>query len=77
MPQAKSLDAFKAKLQPEKWEPIFAISNERKFSFRTLYAIASAFSGGAPVRLFLGGIWRAVLTEINWLKQKINKLFSN
>jgi phosphatidylglycerol lysyltransferase len=65
------LDAFKAKLQPERWEPVFAISNERSFSFRTLYAIASAFSGGAPVRLFLGGIWRAVLTEINWLKQKI------
>jgi phosphatidylglycerol lysyltransferase len=71
------LDAFKAKLQPERWEPVFAISNEKSFSFRTLYAIASAFSGGAPVRLFLGGIWRAVLTEINWLKQKLNKLFSN
>ncbi len=67
------LDAFKAKLQPEHWEPVFAISNERSFSFRTLYAIASAFSGGAPVRLFLGGIWRAVLTEIKWLKQKINR----
>ncbi len=65
------LDAFKAKLRPERWEPVFAISNEPQFSVRTLYAIASAFSGGAPVRLFLGGIRRAVLTEIKWLKQKI------
>lgn len=71
------LDAFKAKLQPERWEPVFAISNERSFSFRTLYAIASAFSGGAPVRLFLGGIRRAVWTEIKWLKQKINRKFLN
>jgi phosphatidylglycerol lysyltransferase len=70
------LDAFKAKLRPERWEPVFAISNEKKFSLRTLYAIASAFSGGAPARLFLGGIWRAVLTEINWLKRKMSRRIS-
>ena len=64
------LDAFKAKLQPEHWEPVFAISNEPRFSLRTLYAIASAFSGNAPVRMFIGGLSRAVLTEIKWLKQR-------
>lgn len=70
------LDAFKAKLQPERWEPIFAVSNERRLSIRTLYAIASAFSGNAPVRLFLAGLWRALLTEIKWLRQSvIKKLF--
>ncbi|MEZ5346568.1 MAG: DUF2156 domain-containing protein [Pyrinomonadaceae bacterium] len=67
------LDAFKAKLQPEKWEPVFAISNEPRFSFRTLYAIASAFSGNAPVRLFAGGILRAIITEIDWLRQKVER----
>lgn len=65
------LDAFKAKLRPERWEPVFAISNERRFSVRTLYAIASAFSGGAPAKMFLGGVWRAFLTEIKWVKQKL------
>lgn len=65
------LDAFKTKLQPERWEPIFAISNESRFSFRTIYAIASAFSKNKPIRLILGGIWRALITEINWLKQKL------
>lgn len=70
------LDAFKAKLQPEKWEPVFAISNERRLSFRTLYAIASAFSGNAPVRLVLGGLWRALVTEIKWVRQSINKKLS-
>jgi len=67
------LDAFKAKLQPAAWEPVFAIYNERQISPRLLYAIASVFSGNKPVRLVLRGLWRAVLTEIKWLKRKINK----
>ena len=67
----EGLDNFKAKLQPESWEPVFAISNEPKISFKTIYAIASAFSGNAPIRLFLGGLWRAFSTEMRWLKQRI------
>lgn len=67
------LDAFKAKLRPETWEPVFAISNDRKITPKTLYAIASAFSGNAPVRLFIGGLFKAVATEIKWLKQKMKK----
>lgn len=66
------LDAFKAKLQPERWEPVFAIYNEPQLSFRMLYAIASVFSGNKPIRLFIGGLWRALMTEIKWLKQKIS-----
>jgi phosphatidylglycerol lysyltransferase len=70
------LDAFKAKLQPEKWEPVFAISNEPRISPRTLYAIASAFSENAPVSLVLNGLGRAVKTEIKWLRQSVSaKLF--
>lgn len=69
------LDAFKAKLQPERWEPVFAISNEPRLSFKTLYAIASAFSGNAPVRLFLGGLWRALKTEMKWFQARVAKLF--
>ena len=71
------LDAFKAKLQPESWEPIFAVSNEPQISLKTLYAIASAFSGNAPIRLFLGGIWRAFKTEIKWMKENFRKLFTD
>ncbi len=67
------LDAFKAKLQPERWEPVFAISNEPQFSLGTLYAILSAFSGNAPFRLVFGGLWRAFLTEIRLQTQKINR----
>ena len=64
------LDAFKAKLQPERWEPIFAVANESKISPRTIYAIASVFSGNHPFRLLFGGLWRALKTEIKWLKEK-------
>lgn len=67
------LDAFKSKLRPENWEPVFAISNEPKFSPGTLYAILYAFSGKAPFRLVLGGLWRAFATEIKWLRQKVKK----
>jgi len=70
------LDAFKAKLQPERWEPVFAIYNRPQISPRLLYAIASVFSGNKPVRLVLGGSWRAVLTEIKWLRQWIDKKLS-
>ncbi len=43
------LDAFKSKFQPEYWEPIYAISRERRFSPRSLYAIAGAFTTEAPI----------------------------
>jgi phosphatidylglycerol lysyltransferase len=69
----EGLDAFKAKLQPESWEPIFAVSNEPRISPRTLYAIAAAFSGNAPVKLVLGGLGRAISTEIKWLRQSVVK----
>lgn len=67
------LDHFKAKLCPDAWEPVFAISNEPRVSLKTLYAIAAAFSGNAPFKLISGGLWRAVKTEIKWLKKKIDK----
>ena len=71
------LDAFKAKLQPERWEPVFAIYNRPNISPRALYAIASVFSGNKPVRLLIGGLWRAVMTEIKWLRRWFNKKFRN
>lgn len=64
------LDAFKAKLRPDRWEPVFALSNEPRVSFRTLYAIVAAFSGNAPFRMLSGGIVKAVATELRWLQQR-------
>lgn len=71
------LDAFKAKLQPEKWEPVFAISNEPSMSLKTLYAILSAFSENSPVKLVAAGLGKALMTEIKWLRQKVSKKLPN
>jgi len=38
------LDAFKAKFQPDGWEPIFAISSQSHFTPGVLMAIVRAFS---------------------------------
>lgn len=68
------LDAFKAKLRPQIWEPIFAVSNEPSVSFRAMYAIASAFSGCAPGRLVAGGLGRAIAVEIRRGAARLKKL---
>jgi phosphatidylglycerol lysyltransferase len=58
------LDAFKAKFNPESWEPIYGIAEGPRFPPRALYAIAGAFSGGAPIRLVARSLLRAVVREI-------------
>jgi phosphatidylglycerol lysyltransferase len=58
------LDAYKAKFRPESWEPIYALSNEPRTSPRTLYAIASAFSDGAPVRTIARALGSAVAYDL-------------
>jgi phosphatidylglycerol lysyltransferase len=65
------LDAFKAKLKPERWEPVFAVSNEPRVSFRTLYAIAGAFSGNATARMVVGGLGKAAASEFRWIRGRI------
>jgi phosphatidylglycerol lysyltransferase len=66
------LDAFKAKLGPERWEPVFAVVNEPQVHLRTLYAIAGAFSGNAPFRLLFGAVGKAAATEMRWLKARLS-----
>ena len=58
------LDSFKAKFNPDHWEPIYAISEGRPFPPRALYAIAGAFSGGNPVKLVAVALLRAVRAEV-------------
>jgi len=59
------LDSFKAKFNPEHWEPIFAISEGRRFPPRALYAIAGAFSGGNPAKLVAVALLRALREELS------------
>ena len=64
------LDRFKSKFQPEAWEPIYAISNEPAFSFKTLYAVSAAFSDGHPLSSLGRAMVRAISQEISWLFAK-------
>jgi phosphatidylglycerol lysyltransferase len=63
----EGLEAFKSKLQPHGWEPIYAISSEPRFSPGTLYALASAFSGQGPLRALAHGLIKAGTQEWRWL----------
>jgi phosphatidylglycerol lysyltransferase len=63
----QGLENFKAKFNPHSWEPIFAIAQGSTFSPRDLYAIAGAFSGGAPLRLIARALAKAMLQEVSRL----------
>jgi phosphatidylglycerol lysyltransferase len=65
------LDSFKAKFNPERWEPIYAIAEGERFPPGALYAIAGAFSGGTPIRLVLTAMMRAVVREVRGVVGKI------
>ena len=67
----EGLDNFKAKFQPERWEPVYAIVNEPSFSPRTLYAIAAAFSDGSPIWTMVRAVWRGARTELGWLRRRL------
>jgi len=65
------LDVFKAKFNPDAWEPIYAIAEGTSFPPRALYAIVGAFNGGAPIRLVIGALLRAARDELVSLATKI------
>lgn len=61
------LDAFKSKFHPDAWEPIYAISNEAKFSVKSLIAIAAAFSDGPLASTMVRALGKAARQEAVWL----------
>lgn len=63
----RGLERFRAKMSPCYWETIYAISNERSFSLRTLYAIGAAFSGISPWHAAGRGLLRALRQELRRL----------
>ncbi len=60
----QGLERFRAKMNPVRWEKIWFISNERRFSLRALYAVGAAFSGISPVRAVASGIAKGIAEEI-------------
>lgn len=66
----QGLENFKAKFQPDTWEPVYAIQRSRSFSPRALYAIAGAFASGPPLAILAKGIARAAAQEVRWAGKK-------
>ena len=67
------LDAYKAKFVPDSWEPIFAITSERRLGLGTLYAIAGAFGRTSPPLLVLRALARAAGQELRWSRERWRK----
>jgi phosphatidylglycerol lysyltransferase len=63
----RGLERFRVKMAPERWETIYAISNEPQFSVRSLYAMGGAFSGIPPWAAIAIGIAKAVGAEFRAL----------
>ena len=66
----EGLERFRTKLHPRRWEPVYAISNERRFTFSTLHALGSAFSDGPPELLLARAAARAARQEVRWLGER-------
>lgn len=52
----EGLESFKAKFQPDNWEPVYAVQRSRSFTPRALYAIAGAFASGSPLGIVVKGL---------------------
>lgn len=72
----RGLDAFKSKFRPHTWEPIYAISHEARFSPRSLYAIAAAFSGHPPLWAVTKGVLKAAGQEYHWLRTELQQRYA-
>jgi phosphatidylglycerol lysyltransferase len=65
----RGLEAFRAKMRPDRWEKVWFISNEERFSVRSLYAIGAAFAGISPIRAIAVAILKGAIQEIRAVAQ--------
>lgn len=59
----RGLEHFRLKMHPDRWETVYVVSNERRFSARTLYAAGAAFSGISPLIAIAIGLRKAAAAE--------------
>ncbi len=69
----EGLERVKAKFGPERWEPVFAVSGEPRFSLATLYAIAGAYCGRSPIGAVAQALGRATRQEAQWLWSRVKR----
>ena len=70
----RGLERFRAKMHPQKWEKLYAISNERRFSPKALYAVGGAFSGISPVRAIGLAVIKGAREELGTLLSSFGKI---
>jgi phosphatidylglycerol lysyltransferase len=63
----RGIERFRAKMQPDRWDKVWFISNEKYFSVKALYAVGSAFSGISPFRAIGLAVIKAAACEIRTL----------
>lgn len=66
----RGLERFRAKMQPARWDKVWFISNERRFSLRALYAVGGAFSGISPMRAVAIAVMKGAAQEVRNLTQR-------
>lgn len=66
----RGLERFRVKMAPVRWETVYAISNEPRFSLQTLYAMGGAFSGIPPWAAIAIGMAKAVGAELRAVGQR-------
>jgi phosphatidylglycerol lysyltransferase len=71
----RGLERFRAKMNPADWEPLYAISNERRFSPQALYAVGGAFSGISPVRAIGLAVVKGAREELRTLVSSVLKIW--
>jgi phosphatidylglycerol lysyltransferase len=71
------LEAFRAKMNPDRWDTVYAISNERRFSPSTLHAIAAAFCDGSPEVAVLKALGKAMKKEVAMTSRRIYTAFAH
>lgn len=67
----RGLERFRAKMMPERWEPVYALSSEPRFTISTLYAAAEAFAACPPWRVLMQGALKALREELSDLSNLI------
>jgi phosphatidylglycerol lysyltransferase len=67
----QGLEAFKAGLEPDVWEPIFAIGQGPRFTPAMLRGIAGVFSNGSPVTLVARAVAQAAVQELRGIARRV------
>ncbi len=58
------LESFRQKMAPARWETLYAITNEPRFTPAAFYALVAAFCEGSVTNMVLRGLGRAAQTEL-------------